>query len=721
MLKKNGAPDPSTIHTFKHHWPNIQPIIRKLIFKEPIGIAEWQNLFYDIHMICSWDTKGSYKLLKNLEFELRDSYITRTQIRLKSIEDGQQQLKEYIDSWNDFRRHCDRFPVAFQQLDLATRGIIAQFKSYPLKSNGAQKCSNDNTKTESHTYRLTHYKKQNDSTVRCLMLKLWNEQIVKPLEKRLQESAKQLIWTERSGLIVDSQLIVGLRESFTYLDEFSIIYHHSNYMQLFKTTYIEAIEIFYSSRADEYLREHGVIEYIKWALCKLQKEEQKAIQYLDTNYDAVQRAGEACGKVLIANFVEQMLVASTKYIRSNDVENMKLIFRFFNRLEGVVERFLEQLNEHIVSSGLSHLLNSSTLVINNPDKFVEKLLDIHNQFSQIIADSLENDHRARLLLDKAFGRIVNDTQIFNAQDSKDNSENNTPTKTSTRNSTQPESRCAELLANYCNLLFRRSTFSRKLTDEDLTKRLNELLLIVKLLKNKDAFLKFHKLHLMRRLILDASINCEKEEEFVISLKEIAEVPMEQINELLRMFKDLKSSEILQNNFLRALETNYSIETVLNNNNNNTLSDLTAQVTAYLHLQDNNNRSPANNYNSIHVKVLNPSAWIRLNEKYPICSKNEINLMMSGFEAFYKSQYDGRELEWCQHLSNGVIVFSNDKGGKFDLEVTAAQLAILTAFNDQPRDSKTIKELESASNLGLIELRRTLWVSSLGLNITSVCI
>lgn len=556
MLKKEGCPDPATIHSFEHHWPNIKPITRKLILNESITITEWQDLFYDVHMICSWDQEGARKLLKNLDFELRESYIKTIRLRLLSIECDLQQLKEYINCWNDFKRHCDRFPVAFQQLDLATRTVIHQLKpSYPPQIKKSPQ-------TGEASAIKRPVRKQNDSTVRRMMLKLWDEQIVGPLERRLLASADEFIWSERNGDIIDSRLIIGLRDSFNYLEELSI----KNYMQRFREIYINSIEMYYTTRADEYFRSHEVTDYIEWALSKLDSEDQRATLYLEVEQDA---ATQGCRVILINNYVEQVLISSRQYIDTNDIDNMKLIHRFLSKLEGAVERYFDRLGNHIVTAGLDCLVASNSLISTKPDKFFEKLLDIHNQYSKIVSISFDNDPRAKLVLDKAFRNIVNDPRIFNQ------------TPVGNQNETGPtKNQCAELVANYCNLILRRSTYSRRLTSDDLTNRLNEVLLIVKLLKDKESFVKFHKIQLMRRLILDASISVEKEEEFVSRLKELSEIPIEQINELVRMFRDLKASDILHNEFVKTLAhigSNNNNISNNNNNNNNLISNLSSQV------------------------------------------------------------------------------------------------------------------------------------------------
>lgn len=67
----------------------------------------------------------------------------------------------------------------------------------------------------------------------------------------------------------------------------------------------------------------------------------------------------------------------------------------------------------------------------------------------------------------------------------------------------PESKCPELLANYCDMLLRRTPLSKRLTSDEIETRLRDVLLVLKYVSNKDVFMRYHKAHLTRRLILDA--------------------------------------------------------------------------------------------------------------------------------------------------------------------------------------------------------------------------
>ena len=49
-------------------------------------------------------------------------------------------------------------------------------------------------------------------------------------------------------------------------------------------------------------------------------------------------------------------------------------------------------------------------------------------------------------------------------------------------------------------------------------------------------------------------------------------------------------------------------------------------------------------------------------------------------------------------------------GKFDLDVTTFQMAVLFAWNERPKEKISLENLRLATELPDAELRRTLWVN-----------
>lgn len=103
---------------------------------------------------------------------------------------------------------------------------------------------------------------------------------------------------------------------------------------------------------------------------------------------------------------------------------------------------------------------------------------------------------------------------------------------------QAESRCPELLANFTDLILRKTSLSKRLSSEEIDSKLNDVvwfsnyffwskknckyftniyalqLLVLKYVQNKDVFIRFYKVHLTRRLVLELSADQEKEEQMI---------------------------------------------------------------------------------------------------------------------------------------------------------------------------------------------------------------
>lgn len=130
------------------------------------------------------------------------------------------------------------------------------------------------------------------------MLDTWNESIFSNIKNRLQDSAMKLVHAERLGEAFDSQLVIGVRESYGEiccssligLNDFfmkiqNIWWHYklevlyslfsvnlcSNpddklqiYRDNFEKAYLDSTERFYRTQAPSYLQQNGVQNYMKY-------------------------------------------------------------------------------------------------------------------------------------------------------------------------------------------------------------------------------------------------------------------------------------------------------------------------------------------------------------------------------------------------------------------------------------------------------------------------
>jgi len=231
----------------------------------------------------------------------------------------------------------------------------------------------------------------------------------------------------------------------------------------------------------------------------------------------------------------------------------------------------------------------------------------------------------------------------------------------------PESRCPELLANYCDMLLRKTTFSKRLTSDEVDDKLKAVLCLLKYVQNKDVFMRYHKGHLSRRLILDTSADSEKEENMVDWLRGIG-MPADYVNKLSRMFQDIKVSQDLNSEF---------------------------------------HETKPQAADNVNIKILNAGAWARGAERVSVTLPTELEDYIPELEEFYKGKHSGRKLQWHHHMSNGTITFTSSLG-RYDVDITTFQMAVLFAWNQRPEERISLENLRLATELPDAELRRTLW-------------
>ncbi|VDO63156.1 unnamed protein product [Heligmosomoides polygyrus] len=351
----------------------------------------------------------------------------------------------------------------------------------------------------------------------------------------------------------------------------------------------------------------------------------------------------------------------------NHFSELRMLYRLIKWTPTGIEVVIKAVDNHIRGEGLDDMKENAPTITTDPEKYISQLLSMFDRFSTLVKEGFYDDARLLTARDKAFRALVNDTTIFKME---------LPLGKKSRN-TAVESKCPELLANYCDLLLRKTQLSKKLTSEEIDSKLNNLLLVLKYIANKDVFMRFHKAHLSRRLILDMSADQEKEEAMVNKLRECG-MPAEHVNKLFRMLQDIEVNKDLNSNFKKSL---------VGTNNNKTLSDL------------------------INIKILNGGAWGRGGvgaERVRVSLPRELEEFVPEVEAFYKKHHNGRKLNWMHHWSNGTITFGTSSGGRFDLELTTLQMAVLFSWNDRAHEKISFESLRLATELPDTELARTLF-------------
>ncbi|XP_037094128.1 cullin-5-like [Pollicipes pollicipes] len=626
-------------NAFQEQWPNMEPVIQRLLQQDPVSKTDWQNLFWSTHTVCLWDEKGAPKVYRYLQ-EAVQSFVKLAYSRIRQHEGEYETLKAYIAEWDRFFTQCGYLPLPFGPLEQALSGKNAN-------SNKA--------------------KQPQESIVRKLMLETWHEVIFSSLRERLLQAAMHLVDTERRGTAIEgAHLVVGVRDSFVHLCT-NAEDRLESYRLHFETVYIECLTRYYQSYAAEFLAGNGVHDFMRYADSKLKEEEERGLKYLETSGDSLKKIHDKCVHLLVSRYRDSILAECPRMVRHHDTHKLSLMFGLMDSASdgqpagaAGVEPMLRVVEEHIKSAGLEAMLANADSITQDCERYVEQLLELFQKFSSLVRDAFHNDPRFLTSRDKAFKDLVNDTHVFKLE-LPVRGRSGGPLKST------PESRCPELLANYCDMLLRKTTFSKRLTSDEVDDKLRAVLCLLKYVQNKDVFMRYHKGHLSRRLILDTSADSEKEENMVDWLRGIG-MPADYVNKLSRMFQDVKVSQDLNNEFHECRP----------------------------HVADN-----------VNIKILNAGAWSRGCERVAVTLPTELEDYIPELEEFYKAKHSGRKLQWHHHMSNGTITFTS-RLGRYDVDITTFQMAVLFAWNQRPDERISLENLRLATELPDAELRRTLW-------------
>ena len=635
MLSKNNNV------SFEDEWAKTLPVVRNLLHKQNVTKFDWQDLFSTNNRIASWVESGCEKLLSELKAELQ-FHVQEAAKHIHSHSDEESLLKAYIQEWESYSLLCRYLPLPFNFIE----------RNRPHGS-------------------LSSASKQRLETqrVRNVMLDCWNRYVFAEISTRLLNAAMSLIDRERNGELVNSQLIVGVRESFVDLSVDADDPLH-NYREHFEKNYIAVTEQFYRSRTSSILEQNGVLGYMLYVDEKLAEEEERAKRYLDSSDGESQaKLVEKCVQVLIIRYQSQFLAEGQSLIKRHEVDRLKTLYRLINRTPNGIPTLLDILHKHIRSEGLAAMQTHAAEIITDSERYVEQLLGQYSYFSALVRDAFCNDSHFLTVRDQAFQEVVNNTDVFRLElDSKGGAaaaKGGRPVNT--------ESKCPELLANYCDLLLRKSALTKKFSSEEIDERLNNVLLVLKYVAAKDVFMRYHKTHLSRRLILELVADQEKEETLVNKFRE-AGMPVDFVNKLFRMLQDIEVNKDLNVAFRR------------------TLMSATGKF--------------QNVADCVSIKILNAGAWSRNRDKSHLTLPRELEDLIPEAEEFYKKQHSGRKLNWAHHWSTGTVTFAN-RVGKFDLEVTTHQMSVLFCWNDRPAERLSFEAIRLATELAEAELARTL--------------
>lgn len=469
-----------------------------------------------------------------------------------------------------------------------------------------------------------------------LGLKLFREVIVghARVKSRLRSILLMSVHRERSGEMIDKGLVGSTLQMLVALGVDSTRVYETE----FEEEFLAATRAFYLQESQEFIAHNTCPVYLEKAEKRIEQERQRVDDYLAPSTQ--KKLKEIVEQHLILDHAKALcdMEASglVAILRDDKISDLARMYRLFkqSRRSGVqcVDIIKDGMKAYVTELGKKLVTDGEEA--KSPVEFVKQLLDMRDKFTHIVATAFLGDKEFERALKDAFEAFMN-----------------------------MDTRCAQFLSLYIDEMLRHGM--KGMSEEEIENRLNKVVLLFRLLQDKDVFESFYKNHLQKRLLGGRSMSDEWERAMISKLK--SECGYQFTSKLEGMFQDMRMSKTVMAEYRR--ETDFPNSIVL---------DVTVLTTGFWPAQ--------------------PHTPCNLPMDLDACCKH--------FAASYLRRRQGRRLTWQTNRGTADVraIFGGGKTRR-ELTVSTYQMVILLLFNAS--DKMTYAQISTATGIPDAELRRHL--------------
>eukprot|EP00033_Pygsuia_biforma_P004349 GCRY01004767.1.p1 GENE.GCRY01004767.1~~GCRY01004767.1.p1 ORF type:complete len:750 (+),score=223.43 GCRY01004767.1:204-2453(+) len=609
---------------FEEKWASLEASFSRVIIVQSLD-AEWMDIYRTVYQLCIAPTSHWQTLYKALEgfFENHVSII------LKRIDETNGDILEaYSKNWVDYSIGSYSISQMCQYLNV----------NFILSSHYA-------------SFQPRKYE------IRALAAKVWRDKLFQEIKSRLVKDILEAINKERRGEFVEPDFILnavrsiidlglGVEKQQTQQPPANNISEEELpgrefYRKEFETFFLESTKTFYMNEVQRLLAFNNVAEYLAQTCELIKNERNRVLKYMDG--ETVPLVSNAVNEIMITKQQEYICSECEQYLQHTQVPHLSNMYTLLSKINAGVKPMLGYLHQHIKSVGEALLKAIPVEKHKDPRVYVEELLQLYARFHTLVKDAFNSDPEFIATLEKACGELINH------RDRKD-----------------LPFHAPELIAKYTDLLLRRDK-KTALLEKELDDKLNEIMILFRLLQNKDVFQKFYMNSLSRRLIHGASLSDDAEGSMITRLKEAC--GYEYTSKLQRMFTDISLSADINRDFSAFCDAN------------------------------------GHNLKGIDfcIQVLTANTWPLPAPQSSFVFPPELLMCKEVFERFYYSEHQGRKLSWLNNHAKADVKLKY-LSRPYEVSVTTYQMAVLLLFNETTE--MTVENINENVKLSEKELMRT---------------
>lgn len=459
------------------------------------------------------------------------------------------------------------------------------------------------------------------------------------IQTLLQSTLHAQVAKDRAGESVERSLLQSLLQMLVEVQD------HAFYINYFEKKLMEDSLTYFQAEANAALVSMDCSQYLHRVKHVITQETERTQRYLQLEVtQTVQghRIQATINEAYLTHFIGKILSElnnAEDYMLENDkYDDLQLMYTLMKRVNGHTA-MREVLRNHVESKGKA-IVGNEEYVKSKDKTFIQPVLEIKDKYDEILNKSFVSDKDFRSTLSGAYEAIINASQ-----------------------------RSPEFLSLFVDDRFRKHT--KETNESELEKTLDKVMVMYRLLKDKDLFEKYYKNHLAKRLLNGRSAE-DAERMMITRLK--TDSGFQFTSKLESMFRDIKVSET-------AME---AFKEMVRRQKEDTGADPLGGI-------------------DLSVSVLTTGSW-PTQQQYTCTMPPQLQSCVEMFAKFYNRSHSGRKLTWQTNMGTADLraTFGNSRK---ELSVPTQQMIILLLFNEST--SITGKEIQSLTNIPFSELKRHL--------------
>ena len=496
-----------------------------------------------------------------------------------------------------------------------------------------------------------YVKKANVATVEDLGMQLFLDLVVKSpkVKEQLLSTLLEQVNKERLGEVIERG---EMKKACSMLLRLGVT-SRKVYEEEFEEYFIKETVDFYQIESQRYISSCDAPEFLRKVETRLQQEKDRVAMYLDEQTEpklvAVVRS-ELITKNL-TTILEMEGSGLVHMLNDDRTDDLRRLFVLYSGVKGGLEAICEIFHAHLKELGKTIVIQEKNATSTSegksaskegakePVKYVESLMTLRRKFGIFLKGSFESHPRFQNAFNSAFEYFMN-----------------------------LNSCSAEYLSLFADEKLRKS--ARVGTEEEVESVLDECLMLFRYVEEKDAFEKYYKHHLAKRLLQSKTINEDGERSMISKLK--SECGYQFTCKLEGMFKDIGLSKDFMEKYRKRSRSNLKLGKDID----------------------------------LSVKILTTGHW-PLNASSGKCNlPKELVYLCSDFEKFYLSCHTGRRLTWQFNMGNADLKCRLGKKGH-EISVQSYQMVVLLLFNKSDDLELSYQEILDETQIPEAELKRSL--------------